>query len=118
MKHIISLFFCLLLLGCKSADLKTSDNLKLKYLDEYILPNDLYFAGTSVGGLSGIDFHNGLYYLVCDDAFDPRFYEARIDIKNKEIANITIQKVTQLNDTSRYLDLESIRYNPAKRQFL
>ena len=118
MKHFMLLFLCLQLLGCKSVDLKTSDNLKLKYLDEYILSNDLYFAGTPVGGLSGIDFHNGLYYLVCDDASNPRFYETKIDIKNKEITNITIQKVIQLKDTSRYLDLESIRYNPAKRQFL
>ena len=52
-------------------------------LGELRWPHDLQFAGTTVGGLSGIDYDSasGLYYLVSDDrsAHDPaRLYTARI----------------------------------------
>ena len=52
-------------------------------LGELRWPHDLQFAGTTVGGLSGIDYDStsGLYYLVSDDrsAHNPaRLYTARI----------------------------------------
>ena len=41
----------------------------LKYLGEYIVPYNQPFKGTTVGGLSGIDYDSlhQLYYLISDD---------------------------------------------------
>ncbi|MCF6295204.1 MAG: esterase-like activity of phytase family protein [Flavobacteriaceae bacterium] len=110
-KKISILFLCISILGCKSIDVKPHKKLELKFLDEYILPEAVMIDGTVVGGLSGIDYYNGLYYLVCDDAFNPRFYEATITISDTIISNIEITKVVKIRDSSKYLDLEAIRYD-------
>jgi hypothetical protein len=41
----------------------------LKYLGEYIVPYNQPFKGTTIGGLSGIDYDpkSEVYYLICDD---------------------------------------------------
>lgn len=58
----------------------------LQYLGETELANGLQFAGTTVGGLSGIswDARTGRYLIISDDrsAIDPaRFYSAAISAK-------------------------------------
>ena len=111
MNKISILFLCIIIIGCKSVDVKYNEPLKFKFLDEYILPENVLVDSTLVGGLSGIDYHNGLYYLVCDDAFNPRFYKANIELNNTEILNITIEDVIKIKDSSKYLDLEAIRYD-------
>lgn len=94
----------------------THDKLQLKFLSEFILPENVIIDSTVVGGLSGIDYYNGLYYLVCDDASNPRYYEATIEIDSTVISNVKIEKVIRIKDTSKYLDLESIRYNDKTKQ--
>jgi hypothetical protein len=117
MSKIISvLLFCITILGCKNIDDKSDDKLKLIFLDEFVLAGDIIVDNTVVGGLSGIDFYNGLYYLVCDDAFNPRYYEATISIKDTVISNIVITKVIKIKDSSKYLDLETIRYDSKTNQ--
>jgi hypothetical protein len=112
MSKIISiLLFCVTILGCKNATVKTSDRLQLKFLDEFVIADDIIVDSTLVGGLSGIDYYNGLYYIVCDDASNPRYYEAIISIKDTVISNIAITKVIKIKDSSKYLDLETIRYD-------
>jgi len=112
MSKIISvLLFCITILGCKNGDVKTVDKLQLKFLDEYVLADDIIVDSTLVGGLSGIDYYNGSYYLVCDDASDPRYYKASITIRDTVISKITITKVIKIKDSSKYLDLETIRYD-------
>ncbi len=115
-KKISILFFCISISGCKSIDVKPHNKLELKFLDEYVLPEDILIDNTLVGGLSGIDYYNGLYYLVCDDAFNPRYYEATINVDNSEISKIAIEKVIRIKDTSKYLDLEAIRYDAKTKQ--
>ena len=111
MKNTTILFLIFLsILGCKSISTKEHNFVKLNFLDEYILSENIIINGTIVGGLSGIDYHNGIYYIVSDDAFDPRFYEATIDIRQGKIADIKIRKVIKVTDSVNYLDLESIRY--------
>jgi len=117
-KKISILLSYILIVGCKSVDVESNNNFELKFLDEYILPDNIFVDGTQVGGLSGIDYYNGLYYLVCDDAFNPRYYEANIEINNTSISNVVINNVVKIKDTSNYLDLESIRYNPKNKQVL
>jgi len=106
-----TLLLFITIFGCKSVPVKTSDIIQLKFLDEFVLADDIIVDNTPVGGLSGIDYYNGLYYIVCDDANNPRFYEAKITISNTIISNIEITKVVKVKDSSKYLDLESIRYD-------
>jgi len=118
MRKIIFLILCLSLINCRSIDIKSSGEIKLKFLDEFVLSDDVIIDGTLVGGLSGIDYQNGKYILVCDDASNPRFYEAKIDIINYQISVVEIQKVIQIKDSVNYLDLESIRFNSNKDEIL
>lgn len=115
-RAIAILLFSITIFGCKSIAIKTSDKLQLKFLDEYVLADNIVIDSTLVGGLSGIDYYNGLYYLVCDDASNPRYYEATITIKDTVITNVAITKVIKINDGSKYLDLEAIRYDSNENQ--
>lgn len=112
MKKTTFLFYIFIsIIGCKSIATEEHNFVKLKFLDEFILSDNVIVDGTVVGGLSGIDYHNGIYYMVSDDAYNPRYYEAVIDVRQGKIADITIQKVIKVTDSLNYLDLESIRYN-------
>ena len=120
MFYIFRFFFvfsCLLLYGCNFAT-KQSDIIRLKFLDEYVLPNDLYLDSTLVGGLSGIDFHNGQYYLVCDESKKPRFYKANIIISNYKFDTIQLNTVITLPKSDTFLDLESIVVDSVSNEIL
>ncbi|WP_425484825.1 esterase-like activity of phytase family protein [Amycolatopsis anabasis] len=57
----------------------------VRLLGEQIVPNGLVFDGTTVGGLSSIDYdpRTGQYVFICDDrsALQPaRFYTAKFDV--------------------------------------
>lgn len=74
---------------------------QLKLLDEYVIPYNLRFNGTTVGGLSGIDYDakEHLYYSISDDrsAINPaRFYTYHIRIKDDKIDTVIFNKVTFL----------------------
>lgn len=115
----VSLFlFVLFVVGCGSTKLKSSKDLKINFLSEYIVPDNLILDNTLVGGLSGIDFYNGKYYLVSDDSNNPRVYEAKIVIDDNKISNITFEKVILIDKSSNFLDLESIRYDSDLNQIL
>ena len=112
MNRFLTFLFVLVLLGCKSTKVVTKKTIKLKFLDEYVLPDSLRLDSTLIGGLSGIDYNNGMYYLVCDDASNPRYYKAQIDIKGDSIHDIYFTDVYFIKDSLHFLDLEAIRYNP------
>ncbi|GGH60586.1 3-phytase [Comamonas phosphati] len=68
----------------------------LQLLGEVRWPRDTQYAGTTVGGLSSIDYdaRSGLYYLVSDDrsAFDPaRLYTARIRYDASGLHEVVLQ---------------------------
>lgn len=117
-KRIIVLFTATVIFGCGSTRLENHKNLKVKFLSEYILPENILIDNTLVGGLSGIDFNNGSYYLVCDDSKNPRIYEASITIEKNKISKINMDKVILLNTISEFLDLESIRFDSNTNQIL
>ena len=118
LRNVIGCLLVVLFFGCKSTQVTHYKNLKVKFLSEYILPDTIAVANTRVGGLSGIDFYNGMYYLVCDDSNNPRFYEATISIDSFKISSINFDKVVEIHDESDFLDLESIRFNKASNQVL
>ena len=109
MKNHIFYILIFIFLGCKK-----ETTIELKFLDEYILKDSIQFKNTIIGGLSGIDYANGNYYFVIDDAKNPRFLSAEIDLKKDTIHAINFKKVIHLNDTTEIfykensLDLESI----------
>jgi len=109
--------FVILICGCNSAT-KQSENIQLKFLDEYVLPNDLYVDSTLVGGLSGIDFHNGQYYIVCDNSKNPRFYKSNITISNYKFDTIILNTVITLPKSDIFLDLESIVVDSISNEIL
>jgi hypothetical protein len=107
----------------------------LKLMSEYDLPHNLSFKGTTVGGLSGIDYdrEQGLYYMICDDrsAINPaRYYTAKIFLNNKKIDSVVFVNVTTLlqkrgtpypnskQDPVHTPDPEAMRYNPVRKQLV
>ncbi|MCF8274116.1 MAG: esterase-like activity of phytase family protein [Flavobacteriaceae bacterium] len=116
--RITLILFCLSILGCKSVKISNYKNLKVTFLSDYILPEDIFVNSTEVGGLSGIDFCNETYYLVCDDSNNPRIYEASITIENNKISNVSVDKVILINSSSDFLDLESIRFDEHSKEIL
>jgi hypothetical protein len=104
---------------------------KLRFVGQYIVPYNLSFNGTIVGGLSGIDYDAAgkQYYLICDDrsALNPaRFYTARLHFSDKSFDSVQFTAVTTLlqpngnaypdQKTNAALtpDPEAMRYNAKK----
>ncbi len=107
----------------------------LKLIGEYDLPHNLPFMGTTVGGLSGIDYDRkaGTYHMICDDrsAINPaRYYSAKIFFTEKKIDSVVFVNVTTLlqpdgkaypdskTDPAHTPDPEALRYNPLKNQMI
>ena len=116
MKRIILIAFAVVisLTSCGTSKKLTSKNIELRFLDDYIIPSDLIIDGTTVGGLSGIDFYGDKYYLVCDHPGNPRVYTSEIKISKNKIDTVQISAVLQLDRSSGFLkantlDLESVR---------
>lgn len=95
----------------------------LRLIGHRSLDHLLQFGGTTVGGLSGIDYDpaSGLYYLISDDrsAYAPtRFYTARLAIDEAGFHDVALQAVVPLlrPDGSpfppRAVDSEAIRFDP------
>ena len=101
--------FISIFLSCKK-----NTQTKLFFLDEYIVKDSLKVNDSFIGGLSGVDYAKGYYYFVIDDARNPRFIKAKIDIQKNKIKSIDFKSVVFLNDTAtayyneNFLDLESI----------
>ncbi len=108
---------------------------QLKLIGQYDIPHNLAFKGTTVGGLSSIDYDygNNVYYLVCDDrsAINPaRFYTAKVYFNNDRIDSVSFLDVTTLlqkngtpypgtkRDPSHTPDPEALRYNPMTGQII
>ena len=74
----------------------------LRLLGEFSFPSKTEFAGTTVGGLSGIayDARRGVYYAISDDRGEqqaPRFDTLEIDFGEDGIRNVRIVNVTTLD---------------------
>ena len=116
--------FCVLLAGCSSSHKITSPDVsKLHLLHKYIVPYNLPFAGTTIGGLSGIDYDTArkVYYLICDDGSEKqpaRFYTASIPLSSDSIifTGVTSLRMPDANvypaTKNMAPDPEAMRYNP------
>ena len=107
----------------------------MRLIGEYDMPHNLLFGGTTVGGLSGIDYDSkqGVYYMISDDrsAINPaRYYTAKIFFTEKKIDSVVFVKVTTLlqkngtaypntkQDPAHTPDPEALRYNPVTRKMI
>ncbi|ASZ10259.1 esterase-like activity of phytase family protein [Chitinophaga pendula] len=98
----------------------------IKYIGKKILPYNMPYNGTTVGGLSGIDYDpvHKVYYLICDDRSErqpARFYTARLQFSQSSFDSVQIVGTTPLlrADGTMYPDTkteapdpEAMRYNP------
>jgi len=107
---------------------------RLRLIGEARLPHRLQFEGTTVGGLSGIDYDaaSGQYCLLSDDgsALHPaRFYTAHMSLAADRLGEATLTGVTALRqaDGSTYPaalrgiqvpDPEAIRWRPTSQTLL
>jgi hypothetical protein len=100
----------------------------LTFIDEFSLPHKMDFNGTTVGGLSGIDYvaKDKVYHLICDDRSDInplRYYTLKIKLSKRGIDTVQFVKVTSfLQRNGQHYpsrkqnffgtpDPEAIRYN-------
>ncbi len=110
MKKII-LLFLIAFISCEK------EIINLRFVNEYIIKDSLFFNESIIGGISGIDYNNENYYMVVDDAKMPRVLVGDIIVKNDSIKSVKFQKVIRLNDTlcdfynNNALDLESVFVN-------
>lgn len=107
----------------------------LRFMDVYEMPGKTVFNGTTVGGLSGIDYDSTeqVYYLVSDDrsALQPaRFYKIKIHLGASKIDSVKIEGVVTLlqpngkpypssqQDPAHTPDPEALRYDPIRKQMI
>jgi hypothetical protein len=134
---IQKVLFLLLLSGCFVAcySQKEQPIHSLKFLSEFDIPHKLAFKGTTVGGLSSIDYDKkrNIYYIISDDrsAVNPaRFYTAKIKISAAKIDSVLFTDVTSLKqadgtvypnskqDPNHTPDPEGLRYNAESNELV
>ena len=138
MKRIIPIIAIVFLYSCAVSHKVRSRNIEigsLKFLSEYEIPYNQEFKGTTIGGLSGIDYDSEkeIYYLISDDrsAINPaRFYTAKILVSAKGIDTvqwIATYPMLQSNgmpypnskiDPANTPDPEAIRYNSKTKELI
>lgn len=116
----------LALTGCAAAQTPAPGNApakpKLRLIGEARVPHKLQFEGTTVGGLSGIDFDplSGVLYLLSDDGTSqspPRFYTARLALSAEKLGDIELTSVRFLRGIASP-DPEAIRWHAPSQSLL
>jgi hypothetical protein len=112
-----------------------ADPTAIHFLGEYIIPYNMEYNGTTVGGLSGIDYSakEKKYYLISDDRSDnnpARFYTATVSFSQKGIDSLHFTGMHYMmqpnglvypnsaQDPYHTPDPEAIRYNPLSRHLV
>lgn len=96
-------FSCLLVACGTTQQVSVANINSLRFVGQYSLPNKMQFEGTTVGGLSGIDYSakEKLYYLISDDRSDInplRFYKAAINISDGTPEKVEFKSVHFLQE--------------------
>ena len=120
--RLLSLFLIFIFSSCAVTSRIENDHVSLNYLDEFVIDENLEFENTKIGGLSGIDYASGKFYLVSDQSSNPRIYQAVIKIADSRIQNIEINDLIEITRPEEYskvvLDLEGVRYDSNNNGFL
>ena len=121
-KNISFLLACIWLYGSSCSGLKVASGKtgntisSLVFLSEKNVPFNQQFKGTTLGGLSGIDYNvaSDHYYLISDDRSAinaARFYTARVIINNSKIDTVIFLSVDSLKTTDG-LTYPNIKQDP------
>ena len=93
---------------------------QLNFIGEQVIADGTEFQGEIIGGLSSIDYSNGIYYIISDAASAPiRFYTATLDFDASSFTGVSIQSQVELLNTQaqsfgdNQADPEGIRFDPA-----
>ncbi len=137
MKRFIIFVYITIVASCssvkKAAHIETVARLQL--IDVYTIPHDFSFKGTTVGGLSGIDYDadSNSFYAICDDRSDrqaARFYRFNVSFSERKIDTVLFQEAVSLlqpdgttypsiKENPAYTpDPEAIRYNPKTKELV
>lgn len=105
----------------------------LRLIGEKNIPHNFSFKGTTVGGLSSVDYDskNNQYYMICDDrsAINPaRYYTAKIFFTEKQVDSVVLTDVITLlqpngktypnskEEPTNAPDPEAMRYDYKRKQ--
>ncbi|MFM2481292.1 esterase-like activity of phytase family protein [Celerinatantimonas sp. YJH-8] len=118
---------------CSAVSIRAYANLKLEPIGFSQLPSHTRFAGSSVGGLSGLDYDpdSQQWILISDDKASKgpaRAYLARLPISAQQVGPLSLKKMIEfsqpngtpypnwvhftLNQRGDVPDFESVRFNP------
>jgi hypothetical protein len=124
------LLLVMLLGGCTTIhktsikDTTSSAINSLTLLHKYVVPHNMSFNGTTVGGLSGIDYDSArkVYYMICDDRSErqpARFYTAQIPARNYDSDSVRFTGVTYLRmpDGNVYPQTKTIAPDPEAMRY-
>lgn len=134
-KHYLILFFVFYCSSIAEAQKNKNSISRLELLGEYDVPHNQQYKGTTIGGLSGIDYDKtqDVYYMISDDrsAINPaRFYTAKLFYHGKNIDSVVFVNVTTLlqkngtaypnskQDPAHTPDPEALRYDPVHKQMI
>lgn len=137
LNRLVFILFVALLASCTPFQKISKQNSigSLRFINEYDYPNSHQLDGTTIGGLSGIDYDpkTSQYYFICDDPSSrgaSRFYTARINLDEKGIDSVNFTSVTILKnkngvpypdinkDRIHSADLEAMRYDPTRNEMI
>lgn len=138
-KFFLGILWVIIFFSCSSSkkiiQSAESSISQLKLLGEYDFPQAVQLKGTTIGGLSGIDYDakRNLYYINSDDPSSrgpSRFYTAKIKISEKGIDSVEIVDVAPLlnrqqqpfpdisKDRTHSADVEAIRYDSLRDELI
>ncbi len=115
----IILSLALILFSCKTANIATSNSIKLRYIGEQVISENTKIDSVLVGGLSSIDYANGHYYVISDDKNIPiRFYELDLDYDQNTFKSVKINKQITITSNEKEVDPESLRFDKNDNTFI
>ncbi len=118
-RFLIVISLVIVFSSCKKNTQNSKQIKSLRFIGEQILADSLIYKNTKVGGLSSIDYANGKYYLISDDKERPiRFYEMTLDFDANNFKNITITNVIKINNDTKVVDPEALRFDKSSGNFL
>lgn len=94
--------------------------LSLKFLDEFIIPEDFEYEGTKVGGLSDLDYDGHYFYAVSDHMVNPRIYKFSIDFDEYQLDTLRFEEVLLIPESltdSLTFDSEGVIYDRQTKRY-
>ncbi|MBS1491328.1 MAG: esterase-like activity of phytase family protein [Bacteroidetes bacterium] len=128
--NVLGLIILIFVTSYSGSAQPTTSVTQLRFINEYVIDFGHPFKGTTLGGLSGIDYNKktDTYSLICDDD-EAHYYQAKIYFTIRGIDSVRFtdviyfltaegQRIQPVKKTGGEVDPESIRINvPAQTIF-